>query len=217
MLGVTHLKTTPYHPQANGIIERWQRTFKAAIKCHNTNDWSEILPLILLGMRTTFKADISATPAEMLYGSTLRIPGEFLNNKLTTDFSSEIEFLKELRRKIDKVKPTKASNHHTSEKFFVQKELGKCTHVFVRNDTVRKPLQPPYDGPYEVLERNEKYFKIKINNRTTKISIDRLKAAFITVEENLNDPQTQAQPQPQLTPLLKTRSGRQVKIPYRYH
>ena len=57
MLGVTHLKTTLYHPQANGIIEKWHRTFKAAIKCHDTNDWIEILPIILLGMWTTFKAD----------------------------------------------------------------------------------------------------------------------------------------------------------------
>ncbi|CAG9574732.1 unnamed protein product [Danaus chrysippus] len=43
----------------------------------------------------------------------------------------------------------------------IYKDLATCTHVFVRNDTVRAPLTGKYDGPYEVLKRYEKIFQDK--------------------------------------------------------
>ena len=33
---------------------------------------------------------------------------------------------------------------------YVSPTLKSCTHVFIRHDVVRKPLQEPYDGPYKV-------------------------------------------------------------------
>jgi hypothetical protein len=46
--------------------------------CHVDQHWTEALPLVLLGIRTTFKADLQASSAELVYGEPLRIPGEFL-------------------------------------------------------------------------------------------------------------------------------------------
>lgn len=37
----------------------------------------DALPLVLLGIRTALKEDIASTAAEMVYGTTLRLPGEF--------------------------------------------------------------------------------------------------------------------------------------------
>lgn len=46
--------------------------------------------------------------------------------------------------------------------------------MFVRKDGYNKPLQPNYDGPFEVLKRDKKFFTLKIKV----ISIDRLKPCF---------------------------------------
>ena len=76
------------------------------------------------------------------------------------------------------------------------KSLQSCTHVFVRRDAVKKPLQPPYDGPYKVLDRQDKYFKLW---KTDTFSVDRLKPAHLeiapsTADQTVTSPTTTAPP-----------------------
>ncbi|GFV23037.1 RT_RNaseH domain-containing protein [Trichonephila clavipes] len=67
LLGVQKFRTTGYHPQANGMIEELHRPLKSAIKCHATERWTEVLPIILLGLRASLKEDILCTPAELVF------------------------------------------------------------------------------------------------------------------------------------------------------
>lgn len=57
----------------------------------------------------------------------------------------------------------------------ISKDLHNGTHVFVRHDTVCKPLQPTYDGPLKVLARSTEYVTVNINGKPQTISLDRLK------------------------------------------
>ena len=63
--------------------------------CHAKKNWTEILPTVLPGLCTCFKEDLKASPAEMLYGSTLRIPGEFF---IQEDLPSDPEIFIEKHR-----------------------------------------------------------------------------------------------------------------------
>ncbi|GBN45416.1 hypothetical protein AVEN_8262-1, partial [Araneus ventricosus] len=78
-LGIRKQSTTAYHPAANGIVERFHRQLKAALKCslESTEKWIQKLPTILLGIRTALKEDIGSSAAELIYGTNLRYPGEF--------------------------------------------------------------------------------------------------------------------------------------------
>ncbi|XP_055929760.1 uncharacterized protein LOC129960375 [Argiope bruennichi] len=80
MLGCNRIRSASYHPQANGIIERLHRHLKSALKAHNNRKWTEILPIVLLGLRSALKEDINAPCAQLVYGTTLRLPSDLVTS-----------------------------------------------------------------------------------------------------------------------------------------
>lgn len=173
-LGITHLRTTSYHPQSNGLVERLHRALKANILAHDTPAWTTKIAIILLGTRSSFKPDIKATAAELVYGTTLRLPGQFFT---PCKQPAQSDFVKELREAMDDLRPIQMSNH-AQEKPFIHPELKNASHVFVRCNLIKKGGTYPYDGPYPVLNRMDKYFVVLVRNKKLKITIDRLKPAF---------------------------------------
>jgi cleavage and polyadenylation specificity factor subunit 1 len=120
---------TTHHPAANGLVERFHRTLKAAIMCHVDQQWTEALPLVLLGIRTAFKEDLQESVAELAYGEPLSTLGELL-----TPTADPVYLITERRQHIAHLGPVPAARH-ASPAIFVQSDLEKCTHIFLRQDT----------------------------------------------------------------------------------
>ncbi|XP_036346546.1 uncharacterized protein LOC118755848 [Rhagoletis pomonella] len=176
MLGSKHIHTTAYHPQSNGLIERWHRSFKAALMCHSEADWTELLPTVLRGLRTCYKLDIDASAADLHYGGYIRLPNEFYDD-LDKPINPQ-DFAKKFRDYMRMVRPVPTA-HHVKKSMFIYKHLTDCSLVLLRTDAVRQPLEPPYLGPYEVGERsNDRVYIININGRKVAVSTERLKPAF---------------------------------------
>ena len=68
---------------------------------------------------------------------------------------------------------------HTLGDSYVPKDLRTCPRVWVRVDRVRKSLEAPYTGPYDVIRREQKYFLLQLPQGKTAVSIDRLKPAYV--------------------------------------
>ncbi|GFX95607.1 retrovirus-related Pol polyprotein from transposon 412 [Trichonephila clavipes] len=187
ILGVQKCRTTGYHPQANGMIEELHRPLKSAIKCHATERWTEVLPIILLGLRASLKEDILCTPAELVFGTTIRLPVEMFDSSKPDD--DVVNFVSKLKSHMQSLHP-KPPKHHSKRPFFIHPGLLEATHVFLRRDMLRRPLQQPYDGPFKVLQRKDKVFFLDINDKRVSVSIDRCKPAFFLNTEDLQLPQT---------------------------
>jgi hypothetical protein len=186
------------------MVERFHRQLKAALKVQpNPASWVDTLPLVLLGIRTTVKEDLSATVAEMVYGTTLRLPEEFFQSSDSKAMIDPTDYVSQLKTHMQCVRPTPPRTVQRNTR--VPQALATATHVFVRHDTTRKPLQSQYDGPYPVLERKDKFFKVNINGRKDTVSIDRLKPAYLDIPST--PPQSQTHPHPNTTTQV-TRSGR---------
>ncbi|GBN44508.1 Retrovirus-related Pol polyprotein from transposon 412 [Araneus ventricosus] len=227
-LGTARQRTTPYHPAANGQVERFRRQLKAAIMAYGKVQWSSALSTILLGFRATWKEDLEATTAEMVYGTLIQLPGEFLSP--TTDSPDPSTFVGKLKEVMQRLLPLK-TQHHGQHSVFVSKDLSSCSHVFLRTDALRKGLQTPYEGAFQVLHRNEKIFKINKNGKLLTVNIDRVKPAYVlrdcdstrlpasespTPQENLQEDRTSEAPARTTRPETVTSFERRVRFNPRY-
>lgn len=178
LLGINRIHTTAYHPQSNGLVERFHRQLKAALvaRC-NTVHWSDELSFVLLGIRSAFRDDLQCSPADLVYGQSLKLPGEFFVDSPLSNKSDPADLVEKLR---DYMRNTRPTDTRTSNKnnIFIPKDLDTCSHVFVRVDKVKPPLQPAYEGPYLVIRRFRKHYVVEVNNKNVSISIDRLKPVF---------------------------------------
>ena len=180
ILGTSLHSTTAFHPQSNGLVERFHRQLKDYLRARLQGpNWIEQLGWVLLGIRTAPKADLDSTPAEMVFGSALTVPAD-----LISDSSSQItpsQHLQKLRATVGQLAPPPMA-HHNNKHFRMPKELCNSEYVFLQRGGFKKVLQRPYEGPFKVLARNSKTFTIEYNGRSEVVSVDRLKPAYVPID-----------------------------------
>lgn len=177
-LGIMAKTTTAYHPQANGMVERVHRQLKSCLKARipPTGCWVSELPLILLAIRTSFKADLGASPHDLVFGEPLRLPGQLMEPPPST--LPPDEFANLLRQYMARLRATPPSYHGPTPEY-VPPALATAKFVYLRTDAVTAPLQPPYSGPFRVLHRGDKSFLLDLGSRADRVSVDRLKPAYL--------------------------------------
>ena len=192
LIGCKRKRTTSYNARANGLIERFHRSLKSALKNGNDRDWIDRLPLILLSLRVSFKAEIGCSPSEIVYGYPVRLPVDLLHTSPKTEVDVG-EYVKSLKAAMNKIAQPVTRPPDNSQKGYVDPKLQLATHVFVRsfNST---GLQPSYRGPYEVISRDDKWFEVLIKGKKDKVAIDRLKTAHLMHEPELQH-ETQDEPE----------------------
>ncbi|GFV91956.1 transposon Tf2-6 polyprotein [Trichonephila clavipes] len=210
LLGVQKCRTTGYHPQANGMIEELHRPLKSAIKCHATERWTEVLPIILLGLRASLKEDILCTPAELVFGTTIRLPGEMFDSSKPDD--DVVNFVSKLKSHMQSLHP-KPPKHHGKRPVFIHPGLLEATHVFFFAETC---YVVHFNNPMMALSKCKPAFFLNTedlqlpqtkNETPATVEPNATASTPATVE---SDPTASTPTQP------STRSGRKVHLPTRY-
>jgi len=111
LMGTIHLRTSAYHPQANGMVERLHHQLKTAMKCHANSRWTKVLPTMLLGIRAIWREDLKATVVQLVYGETLRLPEQFLVQRPMENSDDGANFVKELRCHFNELRPIDDTHH----------------------------------------------------------------------------------------------------------
>ncbi|XP_011064368.1 PREDICTED: uncharacterized protein LOC105152041 [Acromyrmex echinatior] len=155
------IRTFPYHPASNDLIETWHCTLKSSITCHEDGkQWLDLLLIVLLDLRTCLKEDLKCSPVELVYENTET-------------------FVMTLCKRIRQLRP-QSTHHHGKRTAFRQQRIEQSIHVFVRKDGVRKTFQHLYTGPHEVIRRENEYiYVIHMNGHNVALSTEKLKLAFL--------------------------------------
>ena len=71
---IKHGFSTSYHPQTNGLVERFNKTLcEALAKLQNDNDWDERIAPVLFAYRNKINTSTKMRPSYLVYGRKLRI------------------------------------------------------------------------------------------------------------------------------------------------
>ena len=173
--GFKHIHTTAYHPQANGMIERFHRSLKTSLRCLSIKgDWVSALPMVLLGWRNTIHSASGTSPAQLLFGMGTAFPSEFF--ELSRSVSDTA--LNTARQHFLESDTNPSFGPSSAKKSHIPKSLYSAKQVWLRSrDTFH--MKPRYIGPFVVvkLKDNNTIVILKDGKHLT-INIDKVKPAF---------------------------------------
>ena len=176
-IGVTHLFTTPYHPQSNGQVERYNSTIDAKIATlANTRktDWDDQLPYVTLNYNASIHATTQQTPFEMMYGRTPKLPFDYQDQNVNImnhhNYSAKLkehlaQLAEEARKRINE-NQTKYKKRYDQNR---QNPLVKLNDlVLVKTNNVRHKFDTRYEGPFRIVRTlTPKTFIVQHVRKTT--------------------------------------------------
>jgi hypothetical protein len=145
ILGIKHVQTTTYHPQANRLVERLHRQLKDALHARlASSTWTAHLPWVLLGLSAAPRREDNISPAQAVFSTTIVLPGQFLNVSANVVPEFFAKFLNELG-----AAKSVATRHNSARARDMPDEvpadLLRAPAVLVRRDGHVLPLQPLYE------------------------------------------------------------------------
>ncbi len=168
LLRVKHLRTTVYHPQTDGLVERFNQTLKQMLRrvaAEDRRDWDQMLPYVLFGIREVPQASTGFTPFELLFGRQRRglldVAKEAWEQQQPTPHRSLVEHVSEMSQRIDRIMPLVrehlAHAQQAQQRYYNRaaqpREFQTGDQVMVSVPTSACKFLATWQGPYTVVER----------------------------------------------------------------
>lgn len=172
LLGITKLRTSPFHPRTDGQTERANRTIKGWLASAG-GDWETQLPFIVYFLNSTVNASTKVSPFQLLFG---RHPSLFLSScsRAQAYDGSSSDYVVVLRNNIERFRRVAQINTEASKREFAERyNAVNCPRhwepfpvgerVKYKNhypDPLNRKFSARYRGPYDVVECRGVNYKI---------------------------------------------------------
>ena len=168
LLGIRGIKTTPYHPQTDGMVERFNQTLKSMLRkfvSESGADWDQWLPYLLFAYREVPQASTGFSPFELLFGREVRGPLDILRESWEGDAPRQptniASYVLKMREKLDQLS-SMAHQHlaraQTRQKTWYDRTARSRSFVSGQKVLLLLPssessLLAKWQGPFTVLRR----------------------------------------------------------------
>ena len=166
-LGIKQYKSSAYHPESQGALERFHQTLKTMIKMYcieNSKDWDEGVHLLLFAVRESIQESLGFSPFELVFGHAVRGPLLLLKEKWLDEDPGKISVLKYVATFKDRLfragqiaKRNLQESQSKMKVWYDRKAKSRCfepgDRVLVLFPVVGNPLQAKYSGPYKVVKK----------------------------------------------------------------
>ena len=167
LLGITGIKTTPYHPQTDGMVERFNQTMKRMLKKSIgpwNGQWDKALPYVLGEYRTMPNKSTGFTPSELCFGRQIRTPLKALKERWTAEEPSTQNVAKyfedltecfERLREAAKENEVRAKSRYKAQydKKAQERSFEEGNLVLLRIPHWKGGLKAEWEGPYVVNDK----------------------------------------------------------------
>ena len=190
--GITHSKSTPYHPQGNGVVERLHRTLNAIVlkTVEARGNWARVLPLALYFIRCTPSSSTGVSPFMLTHGWEPRTPLQVLYQSWVKTDLEKVElddWIIENQERLESIRDRATSNQietitkrqNTWNEKAQDRQFQVGDKVWVRRPGLDHKLRESWVGPGMVVKVNSPVsFRIQTPDRLIPtVHIQQLKIA----------------------------------------
>ena len=201
-LGIDQIKTAPYHPECNGVVERMHGTLVPMLTKASCSglDWVEQIPFALFALRSAPNRDTRFSPYQLVYGHRVRTPLDILHQGWAEEEFADLEVGEWADWLVSRLavwhesvrergKEASGERKRLYDKSTVNRTLEVGDQVMCRIPGMIGKLQESWHGPYDVLARKSRVDYVvnvgKGKGRIKVLHINNLKKYYPRPEEVL--------------------------------
>ena len=160
--GIKKTRTTPYYPQLDGMVERFNRTLEMELLKfaeHQQKDWDEHIPFLMMAYRSVVHSTTGCSPAKMMLGRELKLPVDLIFGRPEEEIlQTPVEYVLTLQERLERVHGF--ARAHLRE---MSKDRYDTLHNRQRMKGLSPKLQRPWEGPYIVTKViNDSVYRIQL-------------------------------------------------------
>jgi hypothetical protein len=192
LLGYNHTYSTTYHPQSNGMIERFNATFVpqiAKLQDKEHNNWDEFLSSVVFAYNTGTHSTTQYSPFQLLYGREPRLPADEKKSSFT--FHKPNDYYEQLKKSM------KMIHGYARENIIRKQNQYKIRYdrqrpdphyaindrVLIRRHGLKNKLEPKFSiTPQVIIQEDHPVYIVKdeITQGETRVHINDIRPIYVS-------------------------------------